>query len=121
MTCPSKSSLTLVSAQKTAEDRRTPRPFTRLAAHPDSGRSWSAAVPCRFSNGRRLVSAWMLWAVLVASSFLAFRAETAAADGSLNFLVATNGNDSWSGRLAAPNRGHTDGPFATLKKAGESA
>jgi hypothetical protein len=29
------------------------------------------------------------------------------------FFVATNGNDSWSGRLAAPNASHTDGPFAT--------
>ena len=37
------------------------------------------------------------------------------------FYVATNGNDAWSGRLAGPNRGHSDGPFATLKKAIESA
>ncbi len=31
--------------------------------------------------------------------------------------VATNGNDAWSGRLAAPNAGKTDGPFATLTRA----
>ena len=30
------------------------------------------------------------------------------------FFVATNGNDQWSGRLPAPNRKGTDGPFATL-------
>ena len=30
------------------------------------------------------------------------------------FFVATNGNDQWSGRLPAPNRQGTDGPFATL-------
>ncbi len=30
------------------------------------------------------------------------------------FYVATNGKDSWSGRLAAPNAAGTDGPFATL-------
>ena len=28
--------------------------------------------------------------------------------------VATNGNDHWSGRLAAPNAGGTDGPLASL-------
>ena len=33
------------------------------------------------------------------------------------FFVATNGNDSWSGRLAAPNAEGTDGPFATLERA----
>ncbi|MCG5238861.1 right-handed parallel beta-helix repeat-containing protein [Azospirillum doebereinerae] len=33
------------------------------------------------------------------------------------FFVATNGNDSWSGRLAAPNAEGTDGPFATLDRA----
>lgn len=33
------------------------------------------------------------------------------------FFVATNGNDSWSGRLAAPNADGTDGPFATLDRA----
>ena len=31
-----------------------------------------------------------------------------------DFFVATNGNDSWSGTLAAPNSAGTDGPFATL-------
>jgi len=34
------------------------------------------------------------------------------------FYVATNGNDTWSGRLPAPNTAGTDGPFATLTRAG---
>ena len=34
-----------------------------------------------------------------------------------NFYVATNGSDAWSGTLVAPNRGKTDGPFATLTRA----
>jgi hypothetical protein len=34
-----------------------------------------------------------------------------------DFYVATDGNDSWSGTLAAPNAGNTDGPFATIAKA----
>ncbi|KAA0574440.1 carbohydrate-binding domain-containing protein [Azospirillum sp. Sh1] len=33
------------------------------------------------------------------------------------FYVATNGKDSWSGKLAAPNADGTDGPFASLQKA----
>ncbi len=39
------------------------------------------------------------------------------ASGQADFYVATNGNDAWSGRLAAPNRARTDGPFATLGRA----
>jgi Right handed beta helix region len=31
--------------------------------------------------------------------------------------VAPNGNDDWTGRLAAPNQGHSDGPLATLEAA----
>ena len=34
-----------------------------------------------------------------------------------DFFVAPNGNDSWSGRLAAPNSAKSDGPFASLAKA----
>ncbi len=34
-----------------------------------------------------------------------------------DFYVATDGNDAWSGTLAAPNSGSTDGPFATIGKA----
>ncbi|WP_448207596.1 right-handed parallel beta-helix repeat-containing protein [Azospirillum sp. sgz302134] len=33
------------------------------------------------------------------------------------FYVATNGKDSWSGRLAEPNADGTDGPFASLERA----
>jgi len=33
------------------------------------------------------------------------------------FYVATDGNDSWSGTLPAPNGEKTDGPFATLQRA----
>jgi hypothetical protein len=32
-------------------------------------------------------------------------------------FVSTNGNDSWSGRLAAVNKSGTDGPFATISRA----
>jgi len=33
------------------------------------------------------------------------------------FIVATNGNDNWSGNRPSPNATQTDGPFATLPKA----
>ncbi|MGA2865713.1 MAG: right-handed parallel beta-helix repeat-containing protein [Verrucomicrobiota bacterium] len=37
------------------------------------------------------------------------------------FFVATNGNDQWSGSLAAPNGNATDGPYATLPRALKAA
>ncbi len=33
------------------------------------------------------------------------------------FYVSTRGSDSWSGKLAEPNKAGTDGPFATLERA----
>ncbi len=37
--------------------------------------------------------------------------------GLADFYVATDGNDSWSGTLDAPNSDNSDGPFATLDRA----
>src|SRR5689334_8700056 len=34
-----------------------------------------------------------------------------------DFYVATNGNDTWSGRLEEPNLALTDGPFKSLTRA----
>ena len=34
-----------------------------------------------------------------------------------DFYVATNGNDTWSGKLATPNKKGTDGPFSTSYRA----
>jgi uncharacterized protein YjdB len=44
-------------------------------------------------------------------------AATVDVGTSADFYIATNGNDSWSGTLFAPNPGSTDGPFATIGKA----
>ncbi|MDX9981930.1 MAG: right-handed parallel beta-helix repeat-containing protein, partial [Lentisphaeria bacterium] len=41
----------------------------------------------------------------------------AAAGDPLVLHVATNGDNAWSGRLAEPNAGRTDGPFASLERA----
>jgi hypothetical protein len=38
-----------------------------------------------------------------------------------DFYVAPTGNDTWSGKLAQPNAGHSDGPFATLQRARDAA
>ena len=46
---------------------------------------------------------------------LVLKALEPAAKG--DFFVATNGNDSWTGRLSAPNSARTDGPFASVAKA----
>lgn len=35
----------------------------------------------------------------------------------VDFFVSPMGDDRWTGRLAAPNEGRTDGPFATLGRA----
>ena len=46
-----------------------------------------------------------------------FWAATAVRGAGLNFYVATNGSDGWSGKRPAPNSSRTDGPFATLEGA----
>ncbi len=35
----------------------------------------------------------------------------------VNFYVATDGNDTWTGTISSPNPDSTDGPFATLERA----
>lgn len=40
-----------------------------------------------------------------------------AASADVTLYVATNGNDTWSGTLPAPNDAGTDGPFASLLRA----
>lgn len=47
----------------------------------------------------------------------AFATLVGPAAWALELHVAPNGNDDWSGKLAAPNAAHTDGPFATLNGA----
>ncbi len=53
---------------------------------------------------------------LVLLIFCSGAAGLARAAG-LEFYVATNGNDGWSGKLPAPKDNRGDGPFATLERA----
>ena len=39
---------------------------------------------------------------------------TVASTGGKDFFIAPSGNDSWSGKLSAPNSTNTDGPFRTF-------
>ncbi|MCX7597640.1 MAG: right-handed parallel beta-helix repeat-containing protein [Armatimonadetes bacterium] len=53
--------------------------------------------------------------ILWLAGFAVFGVAATVAQG--DFYVAPKGNDAWSGRLAAPNRSGTDGPFRTLQRA----
>jgi len=53
----------------------------------------------------------LAWAALVCT------VVTASSTKPRTLYVAPIGNDQWSGRLPAPNRRQTDGPFATLERA----
>jgi parallel beta-helix repeat protein len=60
----------------------------------------------------------ILWIVCACGAFcLAPVASSAQGSQALVYYVATDGNDSWSGKLAAPSRDNKDGPFATITKA----
>ena len=56
---------------------------------------------------RLAVVATMLWTAPLAMDALAAH----------DLYVATDGNDAWSGKLAAPNPAGTDGPCASLARA----
>ena len=59
----------------------------------------------------------LLLALALAALLCAYALAATAAPGLLTLYVAPNGNDAWSGRLAAPDAAGTDGPFATLTAA----
>ena len=51
---------------------------------------------------------------LISAAFMAVATAMAAAPPPLTLYIATDGNDTWSGRLAAPNEARTDGPLSSL-------
>ncbi|MBM3335322.1 right-handed parallel beta-helix repeat-containing protein [Candidatus Sumerlaeota bacterium] len=61
---------------------------------------------------------WLLVAVLLCGLFQACSLLRASGEKpTADFFVATNGKDSWSGRLPAPNAARNDGPFASIARA----
>src|SRR5579871_6563069 len=55
-----------------------------------------------------LAALWLLLGVVL---------PALAAPPQADFYVAPEGNDAWSGLLAAPNARQNDGPFASLQRA----
>ncbi len=58
-----------------------------------------------------------MWRMILMLFLIAMASSNAVSAPQADFYVATNGNDNWSGKLPAPNRQRTDGPFATLQRA----
>lgn len=56
-------------------------------------------------------------AIRFVSSAPAQPAAPPAVAPSADFFISPQGNDGWTGKLAAPNADNTDGPFATLRRA----
>jgi len=54
---------------------------------------------------------------LLATLCIPLEVADAQQSAAAQFYVATNGNDTWSGTLPAPNVANTDGPFASLVRA----
>jgi hypothetical protein len=58
----------------------------------------------------------LLYPALLAIVLITICAAPNSAEA-VNLYVATDGSDEWSGRLPAPDKKRTDGPFATLERA----
>ena len=67
------------------------------------------------SNDREAKGVCLVTRIGVLVAGLVLWTGTIAGAARLELFVATNGNDAWSGRLAAPNAEGTDGPLATLE------
>ena len=59
----------------------------------------------------------IIWTVAA----LGLCAACAAAAPGADYYVAPGGNDAWSGKLPAPSRDGSDGPFATVGRAQQAA
>ena len=63
-----------------------------------------------------MLKLWSVIAMMAISALITASAAESAATAT-RLYVAKNGSDAWSGRLAAPNKGRTDGPLSTLEGA----
>lgn len=88
---------------------------------PEEGAAGGVAVTGLTVNGRTIAvdqtSPGAPVTATVAAPVFQGMASQAPAPSGTAYYVATNGNDAWSGKLAAPNADGTDGPFATLARA----
>jgi hypothetical protein len=72
-------------------------------------------------GARRSASLFLAASLLIIGNMAGAARAASPHPTSSIFFVATNGNDSWSGTLPAPNRSKKDGPFATLPRALQAA
>jgi len=61
-----------------------------------------------------LIARMTLWATI---AWAGIPLVALHASSGVNFYVATNGNDQWTGKLPGPNAAASDGPFATIGRA----
>ncbi len=91
-----------------------PAAATSGLARTEKGRNTRKRVPpCR--SAARIVAGVIAFGV-VANSLGGNEARTAMNE-SVDFYVAPDGSDAWSGRRPAANTAKTDGPFATIERA----
>ncbi|HLV79765.1 MAG TPA: right-handed parallel beta-helix repeat-containing protein [Chthonomonadaceae bacterium] len=64
-----------------------------------------------------LTAKWILLPLALLCSAAGISRARGSGRERADFYVSPQGRDDWSGRLAAPNRARTDGPFATLARA----
>jgi len=62
-------------------------------------------------------TSWWQWAVVALPAWLGVAPLDAGAADAVTIHVATDGDDAWSGRLAAANADRSDGPLATPRGA----
>ena len=75
---------------------------------------FNVVVPANAPTGDNTLTATYNGATTAPQALIAIQGPAPATSGT--FYVAPNGNDSWSGTLAAPNPANTDGPFATFDR-----
>src|SRR5204863_5392879 len=70
-------------------------------------------------QSRRQIYMTVIFPCYLSSALIFFSGYAAQNDISemRTFFVATNGNDTWSGRIPDPARNKNDGPFASLPRA----
>ncbi len=76
----------------------------------------NVVVPANAPSGDNSLSATVNGVALAPVALITVQGSSPA-PAAVTFFVAPNGNDFWSGRLAAPNSDGSDGPFATLDHA----
>jgi len=72
---------------------------------------------------KRFLNMFMAVVLLMACIFAVYPGSIAQADEAEQgntYYVSPSGNDGWSGKLANPNGGGTDGPFKTIAKANQT-